>query len=140
MVYFAQSLKIKSMNRLIMKKMVRKKITLFIGALLLLGIGSSCSPGDQKVFTPGEVWQDEQGVAINAHGGGILLVGDTYYWFGEHKEAGKEGLARRGVHCYSSKNLYDWKDEGIALAVSEEPGSPIEKGCILERPKVIYNA
>lgn len=83
MVYFAQSLKIKSMNRLIMKKMVRKKITLFIGALLLLVIGSSCSPGDQKVFTPGEVWQDEQGVAINAHGGGILLVGDTYYWFGE---------------------------------------------------------
>ena len=95
---------------------------------------------DQKSFTPGEVWQDEQGVAINAHGGGILLVGDTYYWFGEHKEAGKEGLAKRGVHCYSSKNLYDWKDEGIALAVSEEPGSPIEKGCILERPKVIYNA
>ena len=95
---------------------------------------------DQKRFTPGEVWQDEQGVAINAHGGGILLVGDTYYWFGEHKEAGKEGLAKRGVHCYSSKNLYDWKDEGIALAVSEEPGSPIEKGCILERPKVIYNA
>ena len=140
MVYFAQSLKIKSMNRLIMKKMVRKKITLFIGALLLLGIGSSCSPSDQKSFTPGEVWQDEQGVAINAHGGGILLVGDTYYWFGEHKEAGKAGLAKRGVHCYSSKNLYDWKDEGIALAVSEEPGSPIEKGCILERPKVIYNA
>ena len=33
MVYFAQSLKIKSMNRLIMKKMVRKKITWFIGSL-----------------------------------------------------------------------------------------------------------
>ena len=123
-----------------MKRGVGKQGLLLLCALLLLRIGGSCTVSDQKRFTPGEVWQDTQGVAINAHGGGILLEGDTYYWFGEHKEAGKEGLAKRGVHCYSSKNLYDWKDEGIALAVADEPGSPIEKGCILERPKVIYNA
>ena len=65
-----------------------------------------------------------------------------YYWFGEHKTAGEAGnLAQVGVHCYSSENLYDWRDEGIALSVAPEgSGSPIEKGCILERPKVIRNA
>ena len=33
----------------------------------------------------------------------------------------------------------NWKYEGVALAVSEEEGSDIERGCIMERPKVIYN-
>ena len=40
---------------------------------------------------------------------------------------------------YSSKDLYNWKDEGIALSVSDDPKSPIVKGCIIERPKVIHN-
>ncbi|MBS6781743.1 glycoside hydrolase family 43 protein, partial [Akkermansia sp.] len=39
-----------------------------------------------------------------------------------------------------SKDLYNWKDEGIALKVVEGDNShPIAKGCILERPKVVYN-
>lgn len=76
---------------------------------------------------------------MNAHGGGILYHRGTYYWFGEHK-AENTSNAMVGVTCYSSKNLTDWKNEGVALAVSDEQGSDIEKGCILERPKVIYNA
>ena len=48
-------------------------------------------------------------------------------------------FAQVGVHCYSSKDLYNWKDEGIALSVSDDESSPIVKGCILERPKVIFN-
>jgi beta-xylosidase len=92
-------------------------------------------------FKPGEIWPDNNGVHINAHGGGILSVGDTYYWFGEHKTEGSGGnVANVGVRCYSSKDLYQWKDEGIALSVMPEgSGSDIEKGCILERPKVIAN-
>ena len=45
-----------------------------------------------------------------------------------------------GVHVYASENLTDWRDEGIALAVDDAPGSEIPAGCILERPKVIYNS
>ena len=92
-------------------------------------------------FQPGQVWKDDRGVHINAHGGGILFEDGTYYWFGEHKTEGKAGnQAHVGVHVYSSRDLYNWKDEGIALTVAPEgSGSPIEKGCILERPKVIYN-
>src|SRR5580704_2181764 len=93
-----------------------------------------------KVFRPGAVWFDDKGVAINAHGGGILFHDGTYYWFGEHKVEGTNGnTAQVGVHVYSSTNLYGWKDEGIALAVSDNETSEIAKGCILERPKVIFN-
>jgi len=92
-------------------------------------------------FYPGKVWPDNNGVHINAHGGGILFYNDTYYWFGEHKTGGKEGnLANVGVHVYSSNNLGDWKDEGIALSISEDSTNLLVKGCIIERPKVIYNA
>jgi hypothetical protein len=111
---------------------------LFFGLVIMFL--SSCK--EQGFFSPGEIWLDDKGVHINAHGGGILFNDGKYYWFGEHKTEGEKGnVANVGVHCYSSKNLYDWKDEGIALNVEpENSGSDIEKGCILERPKVIFNA
>jgi hypothetical protein len=93
-----------------------------------------------KSFRPGELWPDNHGVHINAHGGGILFHDGIYYWFGEHKIAGEAGnVAHVGVHVYSSRDLYNWRDEGIALAVNGDPQSPITRGCILERPKVIFN-
>ncbi|MBL4701311.1 MAG: hypothetical protein JKX85_08635 [Phycisphaeraceae bacterium] len=45
-----------------------------------------------------------------------------------------------GVHCDCSGDLHNWDDQGIALLVSQAPNSEISKGCILERPKVIYNS
>lgn len=95
----------------------------------------------QKAFKPGAVWPDTNGVAINAHGGGVLKHDGRYYWFGEHKVAGKIGnTAQVGVHVYSSRDLYNWKDEGIALPVSENPADDIVKGAIIERPKVLFCA
>jgi beta-xylosidase len=89
-------------------------------------------------FQPDQAWLDDNGVHINAHGGGLLFHEGTYYWFGEHKISGD--AAEVGVHCYSSVDLYNWKDRGVALSVSADPQSEIVKGCIIERPKVIYNA
>ena len=86
----------------------------------------------------GELWLDDTGTHINAHGGGILKYGDTYYWFGEHK-SDHTSAALVGVTCYASTDLVNWRNCGIALSVSDEPGSDIERGCVLERPKVIYN-
>ncbi len=113
----------------------------FIAFFLLTAILPCLSQQRLSSFRPGELWPDNQGVHINAHGGGILYEKGTYYWFGEHKIEGEAGnMAQVGVHCYSSKDLYNWKDEGIALSVMpEDSESDIAKGCILERPKVIYN-
>ena len=95
-----------------------------------------------KQIIPGEIWKDNTGTHINAHGGGVLYHKGVYYWYGEHKIAGKIGnTAQVGVGCYSSRDLYNWKNEGIVLKVNETDSlSDIAKGCVLERPKVIYNA
>ena len=96
--------------------------------------------GQNNSFEPGKVWKDTDGLHINAHGGGVLFVDGIYYWYGEFKTEGKGGnTALKGVSCYSSKDLYNWKNEGIALKVEEDPNSEITKGCIVERPKVVFN-
>ena len=123
------------------KNHILKSLPAIIMLLLIPALFCACSGNKNKSFTPGEIWPDNNGVHINAHGGGILRMGDTYYWFGEHKTEGEAGnTALTGVHCYSSKDLYNWKDEGVALRVIEDDTThSIAKGCILERPKVIYN-
>jgi beta-xylosidase len=88
---------------------------------------------------PGAILPDNNGVHVNAHGGGILFHEGKYYWYGEHKSE-NTSAAMVGVTCYSSDNLSDWKYEGVALSVSDNKNSPIVRGCIIERPKVIYNA
>ena len=43
----------------------------------------------------------------------------TYYWFGENK-CDTTSSAMVGVMCYSSRNLTDWKNEGVALQEKTE--------------------
>lgn len=100
-------------------------------------------PGASKPeFVPGTPWLDQNGKVINAHGGGVIFSEGVYYWYGEHKLPGKSEaqFADGGVHCYSSTNLTDWKDEGLALSVDHhDPAADLAYGCILERPKVLFN-
>lgn len=115
------------------------KTQFFLFAILCVLTGNAQS---DKQFIPGEVWNDNNGKHINAHGGGIVFHQGVYYWYGEHKIGGRKGnSAQVGVSCYSSHDLYNWKDEGIALKVNESDTlNDITKGCVLERPKVIYNS
>ncbi|MCL1609969.1 glycoside hydrolase family 43 protein [Marseilla massiliensis] len=91
-----------------------------------------------QTIKPGRIWKDNRGIHINAHGGCVISHGGKYYWYGEHK-SDDTSSAMVGVTCYSSENLVDWTYEGVALPVSDEAGHDIERGCILERPKVVYN-
>jgi hypothetical protein len=110
--------------------------SLCLSALLFLG---SCNKNSS--FHPGQDWKDNNGISINAHGGGILLYQNTYYWYGEHKIAGEIGnSAQVGFHVYPSKDLYNWTDEGLALKIDEKDTiNDICRGSIMERPKVLYN-
>ena len=94
----------------------------------------------------GGVWNDTNGAMINAHGGALMRDADTWYWYGEHKtEGGNGNKSWVGVHAYSSTNLVDWTDEGIAFAVHGTNCTDaacggncrVQAGCILERPKVV---
>lgn len=108
---------------------------------VLKSLPESTKAPSAPAFKPGQLWLDNNGVHINVHGGGVMFHEGTYYWYGEHKVKGTAGnRAQVGVRVYSSKDLCNWKDEGVALQVSDDPKSDIAKGCILERPKVIYNA
>ena len=124
-----------------------------IGFLLLLLAGVCAMPTQaqqNRFIRPGEVWTDTDGNPINAHGGGILYHEGTYYWYGEYK-AGKTVLPEwatwecyrtdvTGVSCYSSKDLLNWKFEGIVLpAVKDDPAHDLHPSKVLERPKVVYN-
>ncbi len=109
------------------------KQTLFTALLAFIALATSA-----QTIRSGEIWPDTDGTHINAHGGGILRHGGIYYWFGEHK-SDHTSNALVGVTCYASTDLTTWRNCGVALAVSDSAGSDIERGCIIERPKVIYN-
>ncbi|KAB8125672.1 family 43 glycosylhydrolase [Gracilibacillus oryzae] len=89
-------------------------------------------------FTPGQIWKDDNGKHISAHGGGILLYNDRYYWYGEDNTKGYYN--NTGISCYSSTDLYNWKNEGLVLKQEDMPpelwGENLGR---VERPKVIYN-
>ena len=67
------------------------------------------------------IWPDDRGQHIQAHGGGIIKLGDTFYWFGEDRAQGLDRL--RYVSCYSSK---DWRTGPFAtMSSSRRPGPGI---------------
>ncbi len=102
-------------------------------AVLVFIFGHSFGAGSDR-FSPGEVWLETDGEAIQAHGGGIQDRGGTYYWYGEDRT-----LRQTSVSCYSSKDLYHWKHEGVVF--TKDALSPdIRDNTFIERPKVIFNA
>ena len=132
--------------------MMTKPIRLFAIACLAGWLTLTLSALAVPFFLPGEVWRDTSGNPINAHGGGILYHEGVYYWYGELKEGrtylpkvnqawGGTRVIAGGVSCYSSTNLYDWKNEGVALPSDpKNPDADLACENIIERPKVIYNA
>ncbi len=92
----------------------------------------------------GQMWLDDAGNPIQAHGGNIIKYENKWYWYGEHKGAQNcPGLQRVdfiGISCYSSENLLDWHYEGLALeAAAAGSGHMLEPQNVIERPKVVYN-
>ena len=91
---------------------------------------------------PGKPWFDTEGKRIQAHGGSVIYIDGTYYWYGENKEKtdGKNGIWHWGVRCYSSNDLYNWKDEGIIIPPEpENPNSSLHPSASMDRPHIIYN-
>lgn len=93
-------------------------------------------------FHPGQVWLDTEGKRIQAHGGSVIFIDDTYYFYGENKEKtdGKNGIWHWGVKAYSSKDLYNWKDEWIIIPPEpEDENSSLHPSAQMDRPHIIYN-
>lgn len=91
---------------------------------------------------PGRPWLDTEGKRIQAHAGSVIYIDGTYYWYGENKEktTGKTEIYHWGVRCYSSKDLYNWKDEGIIIPPEpDNPESTLHPARSMDRPHILYN-
>ena len=85
---------------------------------------------------PGIGFKDTDGNLVNAHGGGVIKEGDTFYMHGEYFLSTTTDNAFNGFSMYSSKDMATWKNEGIILP-QQGAGSllgPNRKG---ERPHII---
>ncbi len=83
----------------------------------------------------GVTFTDTDGKPVNAHGGGIIQVCDTFYMHGEYFLSTTTDNDFNGFSMYSSKDLATWKNEGIILP--QQPSGelgPKRKG---ERPHII---
>jgi hypothetical protein len=79
-------------------------------------------------------WADTNGNPINAHGGGMIKVGEYYYLFGENRQADNHF---ESVACYRSSDLVNWEFVSHSLTKDSHPDLYYSW---IERPKVIYNA
>ncbi|MFE5912825.1 RICIN domain-containing protein [Streptomyces wedmorensis] len=106
-----------------------------LSALLLSLVGAmgtahaaSVSVSNATQFT------DPAGNPVHAHGGGVVKVGEYYYWFGEDRNADN---SFRYVSAYRSTDLKTWEFRNHVLSQETDPEL---QGANIERPKVMYNA
>lgn len=119
-----------------MQSLVHGYVKQQFSTLALLIISFVTVAQKQIVIQPGEVWPDTDGKHIQAHGGGIIKIGKTYYWYGEERSQGLDTNFRY-VSCYSSKDLVNWKFRGDVVKMSDPEN--LGRRWVLERPKVYYN-
>lgn len=91
---------------------------------------------------PGQVWLDTRGRRIEAHAGGMLYENGTYYWYGENKEH-TDGVCEVwtwGIRLYSSKDFYNWTDEGLIILPNlDDPNSDLFPEKRVDRPHIVKN-
>jgi ricin-type beta-trefoil lectin protein/glycosyl hydrolase family 43 len=96
--------------------------------------GSGGAIGPTAPLVNGVQWADTSGKPIQAHGGGMIKVGEYYYWFGENRNSNGSFYA---VSSYRSRDLRNWEfRKDVLRSSSHAELSPAN----IERPKVIYNA
>jgi hypothetical protein len=110
-----------------------KKYLITAAALLL---NAALFAQTNKSIDPGAFWPDNNGEHIQAHGGGIVKIKKTYYWYGEERRKGLD-TNYRYVSCYSSPDLTNWKFRGDVVKMQDPEN--LGYRWILERPKVYYN-
>lgn len=108
-------------------------------AFLFTALGLTTLFGDRLAFgepvaiQSGLVWRDTGGQVIQAHGGGILQVSNTFFWFGEDRSTGPHC---QSIRCYASTDLKNWTFRSTVLSAQ---ASPALAGINLERPKVLFH-
>ncbi len=119
--------------------------------------GGSSSPGSGGAGTGAGAlirndvfWKDTAGNPIYSQGGGVLRVGDVYYWYGVRYGGAATYATNPGksnsdtsfvaLTVYSSADLANWKFEGNALTPSSASGgATIDSGTWIGRVGAAYH-
>lgn len=101
--------------------------------LCLLGATGTARAAAMTV-TNATQFTDPAGNPVHAHGGGVVKVGEYYYWFGEDRNADN---SFRYISAYRSTDLRTWEFRNHVLTQETDPELA---GANIERPKVIFNA
>eukprot|EP00939_MAST-03C_sp_MAST-3C-sp1_P001133 g1133.t1 len=106
---------------------------------------STPTPENGTIFS-GELWKDDEGRAVHAHGAGLVLPGahpsgkgGKYYMVGTTEKHDPNWLSE-GVNVYSSYDLQHWHFENEIFRNSSIT-TPLSDGerYRIERPKILYN-
>jgi hypothetical protein len=112
------------------------------GGMASMGSGGADAGSDiaaTVTFENGSFWSDTTGTKIQAHGGGFLKEGETYYWVGEDKTTNTGGTGNfYAVSLYSSNDLVTWVHRNKIITTSTDPQLAVSNR-VIERPKIIYN-
>ena len=106
-----------------------------LALLVMLSATCGVALAAPETIRPGEIWPDDRGKHIQAHGGGIIRLGDVWYWFGEDRAP--HDHTRRFVSCYASNDLSHWTFRNQVIKQSDPEN--LGRGWVLERPKVFFN-
>ncbi|MGI5451149.1 RICIN domain-containing protein [Streptomyces sp. CA-243310] len=114
---------------------MRRVRSILVGLSLLLPVlgGAPAALAAPVTNEAGTQFPDTMGQGVQAHGGGVLQVGEFYYWFGEDRG---EDNKFRYVSAYRSKDLKNWEPRGHVLT---QDADPEVRSAVIERPKVLYN-
>lgn len=100
------------------------------------GAGGAIAADQWVTIANGGFWNDTSGNRIEAHGGGFIQVGDTWYWAGEDKSMNSGNFY--AVNLYASKDLVHWQFRN-AIITRQTSSDLAAADRIIERPKIIYN-
>lgn len=90
-------------------------------------------PGKMDAICSGTPWLDQNGKIVSAHAANIIKDNGKFYLFGEAHTDDSNAFA--GFNCYSSKDLYNWKFESIALPIQKS--GKLGPNSVGERVKVM---
>jgi hypothetical protein len=94
---------------------------------------ATAQKGKIDAIYSGIPWFDNNNKVVSAHGANIVKDNGSYYLFGEFKT--DTSNAFNGFSCYSSKDLYNWKFERMALPLQKSGALGPDR--VGERPKVM---
>ena len=69
-----------------------------------------------------------------------MAADGVFYWYGENKELtdGENGIWWNGVRCYSSRDLYNWKSEGIIIPADTTLSPTLAQTSQADRPHILF--